>query len=74
MGFVRLFEFLNAQAQYNRSHRVDYQVLGRMQQAIGCLSPSEWEMRDLQYIDEGRNYRVVSRALVHLRAASRLLQ
>lgn len=83
-ALAQLFEFLNGQAleqqnrpRYNRVNNyqgTNYQILRRMQNAIGCLSPSEWEMRDLQYSNEARNYKVVSKALVHLREASRLLQ
>ena len=61
-ALAQLFEFLNGQAleqqnrpRYNRVNNyqgTNYQILRRVQNAIGCLSPSEWEMRDLQYSDQ----------------------
>lgn len=67
-ALAQLFESLKVQAM--EKQRVEYQVLKCLQRAIGCLQPSEQQMRDLQYIDKEQNRRVVTRALVHLREAS----
>lgn len=67
-----LFESLRLQSLSRTGRALDTTVLKLLQRAIGCLQPSEQQMRDLQYSDAGENRRVVVKALVPLRNAATL--
>mmetsp|Transcript_86889 Transcript_86889/g.270140 ORF Transcript_86889/g.270140 Transcript_86889/m.270140 type:complete len:216 (+) Transcript_86889:41-688(+) len=51
---------------------VDPRLLRHVQTAIGALSPSETQMRDLQFQDVQRNNRALDAALGFLRKAARM--